>query len=78
MEHDPGKHDFMNMGHVQWSLGDRKSALEYYKKSISQAGFAEREFFEVFDEDLHHLLRLGIENEDVPIMLDQLRYFLEE
>jgi tetratricopeptide (TPR) repeat protein len=74
----PNKHDLMNMGHVQWSLGKRKEALEYYKKSITQTEFTENEFFEVFHDDLHHLIKQGIEKEDVPIMLDQLRYFVEE
>jgi len=78
IDDEPGKHDLMNMGHVQWSLGNRKAALDYYKKSIAQTDFTEIEFFEVFDEDLHHLLNQGVENEDVPIMLDQLRYFVEE
>jgi hypothetical protein len=68
----------MNMGHVQWSLGNRKEALDYYRKSISKDGFSEAEFLAVFEEDLPHLLSQGIESEDVPIMLDQLRYFLEE
>ena len=75
---EPNKHDLMNMGHVQWSLGNRKEALAYYKKSISKDDFTEKEFFEVFEEDLHHLLEQGVEKEDVPIMLDQLRYFVEE
>ncbi len=78
IEDEPNKHDFMNMGHVSWSLGNRISAIEYYQKSISQKGFSENEFIEVFEEDLPHLLSQGIENDDVPIMLDQLRYFLEE
>ncbi|HSH19213.1 MAG TPA: hypothetical protein VLA03_02095 [Draconibacterium sp.] len=78
IDNEPGKHDLMNMGHVQWSLGNRKTALEFYKKSISKNYFSENEFFEVFDEDLHHLLKQGVEKDDVPIMLDQLRYFVEE
>jgi tetratricopeptide (TPR) repeat protein len=78
IDDEPGKHDLMNMGHVQWSLGNRKTALDFYKKSISKNYFSEKEFFEVFDEDLHHLLDQGVEKEDVPIMLDQLRYFVEE
>ncbi len=77
IDDEPGKHDLMNMGHVQWSMGNRKAALDFYKKSISKDYFSEREFFEVFDEDLHHLLNQGVEKEDVPIMLDQLRYFVE-
>ena len=78
VDDDPSKHDLMNMGHVQWSLGNRKQALEFYKKSIAKTDFTEKEFFEVFDEDLHFLLNQGVEKEDVPIMLDQLRYFVEE
>lgn len=78
LEDQPNKHDLMNMGHVQWSLGNRKEALNYYKKSIKQADFSESEFFEVFEEDLHHLLVRGVDREDVPIMLDQLRYFVQE
>ncbi|WP_346854011.1 tetratricopeptide repeat protein [uncultured Draconibacterium sp.] len=78
VDDNPNKHDLMNMGHVQWSLGKRKEALDYYKQSITQTEFTEKEFFEVFNEDLHHLIKQGIEKEDVPIMLDQLRYFVEE
>ena len=75
---EPNKHDFINMGHVQWSLGNRKEALGYYKRSISKNGFSEAEFLEVFDEDISHLISQGVDNDDIPIMLDQLRYFLEE
>jgi len=78
IDEEPNKHDLMNMGHVQWSLGKRKKALEFYKQSITQTDFTETEFFEVFEEDLHHLIEQGVEKEDVPIMLDQLRYFVDE
>jgi tetratricopeptide (TPR) repeat protein len=88
IEDQPNRHDYMNMGHVQWSLGNRKSALEYYQRSIfkekssaeegSKEGFSEAEFLEVFEEDLPRLLDQGINSDDIPIMLDQLRYFLEE
>lgn len=87
LEDEPNKHDLINMGHVQWSLGNRKPALDFYLKSIStekrsQAegpakSFTMAEFLEVFEEDLPHLLNQGIDSDDVPIMLDQLRYSLE-
>ena len=78
LEDNPSKHDYMNMGHVQWSLGNRKEALEFYCNSVSKKGFTEEEFLKAFDEDLPHLIDRGINNDDVPIMLDQLRYFLEK
>ena len=77
IDDEPSKHDLMNMGHVQWSMGNRKEALDFYKKSIAKTDFTEKEFFEVFEEDFHYLLSQGVEKEDVPIMLDQLRYFVE-
>ncbi|PIF05982.1 MAG: hypothetical protein CSA36_03925 [Draconibacterium sp.] len=77
IENDPGKHDLMNMGHVKWSLGNRKEALDCYKKSMGKGYFSEDEFFDVFAEDLHYLLEQGVDIDDVPIMLDQLRYFVE-
>lgn len=78
VEDAPNKFDLMNMGHVQWCLGERKLALGYYKQSISDADMSEKEFMEAFHEDLEHLLRQGVDAEDVPIMLDQLRYSLEK
>jgi tetratricopeptide (TPR) repeat protein len=77
VDDSPNKFDLMNMGHVQWCLGKRKIALEYYKQSINSAEMSEKEFMEAFHEDLEHLLRQGVDAEDVPIMLDQLRYSLE-
>ena len=77
MESGPNRYDFMNMGHVQWSLGKRRDALDYYHRAITPEGFSTGEFMDVFDEDLPHLLEQGIDVEDVPIMLDQLRYLLE-
>lgn len=78
IDENPNKHDYMNMGHVYWSLGDRKQALEYYQRAIAEQDFTESEFFEVFEEDKTHLLEQGVDKEDVDIMLDQLRYFVEE
>ena len=78
LEDEPNRYDLINMGHVQWSLGRRREALEYYLKSISGDGFSEEEFLEVFNEDLPHLLDQGVDNDDVPIILDQLRYLLEK
>jgi tetratricopeptide (TPR) repeat protein len=78
MDDQPGRHDYLSMGHVQWSLGHRRSALEYYLKSMAGKGFTEDEFLGIFEEDLPHLLNQGIDKDDIPIMLDQLRYQQQE
>ncbi|MCE1197370.1 MAG: tetratricopeptide repeat protein, partial [Marinilabiliales bacterium] len=77
VEEDPNQFDLMNMGHVQWCLGKRKAALDYYSRCIHSAEMSEADFMEAFHEDLEHLIRQGVDPEDVPIMLDQLRYSLE-
>ncbi len=77
MDDQPDKYDLMNMGHVQWALMKRESAIEYYRLSIQTGGFSETEFMTAFGEDLHYLLDRGIHREEVPIMLDQLLYSLE-
>ena len=74
----PDKYDLMNMGHVQWCLGNRKTALDLYKRSINGPSNSEKEFMEAFREDLPQLLNQGVNPDDVPIMMDQLRYFLRE
>lgn len=78
VEDSPNKFDLLNMGHVQWCLGKRKIALDFYKQSINSAEMSENEFMEAFHEDLEHLLRQGVDPDDVPIMLDQLRYSLQK
>ena len=78
VEDSPNRFDLMNMGHVQWCLGKRKAALDYYMQSINDAEMSEHQFMEAFDEDLEHLLKQGVDPDDVPIMLDQLRYSLEK
>jgi hypothetical protein len=47
-------------------------------RSISKEGFSEAEFMKVFDEDLPQLLQQAIDRDDVPILLDQLRYLVEK
>ncbi len=78
VEDSPNKFDLMNMGHVQWCLGKRNIALDYYKQSMRDAEMSEKVFMEAFHEDLDHLLQQGVDADDVPIMLDQLRYSLEK
>jgi tetratricopeptide (TPR) repeat protein len=78
MDEHPDRYDMMNMGHVQWALGNRNSAVGYYKQSMENEGFSEEEFIKAFEEDLHFLIDRGIRQDEVSIMLDQLRYSIEE
>lgn len=77
IEEIPTQHDFMNMGHILWCQGERKEALDWYLKSIRHKNSSVSEFVNAFVEDRHILIKHGVEPADIPIMLDQLRYYLE-
>lgn len=70
------KYDFLNFGHVEWCLGNRKEAIKLYKKSIKQKDNNLELFLATFDDDKEHLLKHGIIPDDIPIMLDYLQYSL--
>ncbi len=75
---ETNKHDLINLGHTLWCKKLRKEALASYQKSIQQPKHSFQEFLETFQEDIPHLLNHGIEKQDIPLMLDQIRYSLED
>ena len=70
--------DLLNLGHVLWCKGERKEALNIYQKSITTPGYSLKTFEEDFYSDIDTLIKNGIEKDDLPIMLDQIRYSIEE
>ncbi|WP_430820170.1 tetratricopeptide repeat protein [Carboxylicivirga caseinilyticus] len=75
---ETNKQDLINLGHTLWCKKLRKEALASYQKSIKLPNHSFNEFLETFQEDIPHLLTHGIEKPDIPLMLDQIRYSLEE
>lgn len=75
LETSPDWQDYLNAGHTEWALQNIKGAIEYYKKAIERAGDFNK-FLENFNQDENDLLIAGIEKEEIPLMLDQLRYEL--
>lgn len=70
----PNKHDFLNMGHLEWCQGNKSKAINLYKKSIEVKGNTLEDFFSSFEEDKSLLLKHGINPDDIPILLDHLLY----
>ncbi len=71
------KHDLINMGHVLWCQNNKKEALKYYHKSIALMQDNKQEFFDTFYEDTPYLIENGANKNDIPILMDQLKYMLE-
>ncbi len=68
------RNDFMNLGHIEWSLGNKKDAIENYRQSIQKSNQDYEWFARVFEEDKKYLLKYGIQPFDTVLMLDYLKF----
>ncbi|RLD55740.1 MAG: hypothetical protein DRJ05_12470 [Bacteroidetes bacterium] len=76
MEREANKYDYMNLGHVEWCLGNRKAALKNYKLSVNREDNNMKLFLAGFEEDKSILIKHGIDTKEIPLMLDYLKYML--
>ncbi len=72
----PGYYDYINYGHVQWALGKKREAVELYIQSLRDLNFEMDDFLKTMEEDKSLLLTNGINEKDIPLMLDFLHYRL--
>ena len=72
----PGYYDYINYGHVQWALGNKRDAIELYIQSLRDLNFEMEDFLKTMEEDQSMLIRNGINKKDIPLMLDYLHYRL--
>lgn len=78
MENKPNTHDFLNAGHTEWALQNVKGALAFYKRAIESESGNFLRFQEIFNQDKADLSVAGIELDEIPLMLDQLRYYIDD
>ena len=67
LDDKPVSLDYFNAGHVEFSLGHIRKAIDYYRRSIAK-------FLSNFKQDAPDLISSGIAASDMPILLDQLMY----
>lgn len=77
LDNQPNMQDYLNAGHTEWALQNLKEALGYYKKSIESEFGDFYKFHEQFTQDIPDLLVAGVEESEIPLILDQLKYMLE-
>lgn len=73
----PNSQDLLNAGHTEWALQNLKGAIDYYKQAIQLESEDFNKFYELFCQDIQDLIIAGIEESELPLMLDQLRYTLD-
>jgi tetratricopeptide (TPR) repeat protein len=71
------QHDFLNLGHIEWCLGNKKKAIERYRQSILKAGSDFYWFVDEFMADSEVLIRYGIDPVNIPLMRDYLKILLQ-
>lgn len=70
---DGNEYDYMNLGHVYWSKGDKQTAIEFYRQSLKKSNMNYEWFSKYMFEDERHLLKYKIPKFDIPLMMDYLR-----
>jgi tetratricopeptide (TPR) repeat protein len=67
-------HDLINMGHLALCRGRKKEAINYYRQSIMTGEITRDKFMTIFAEDRNLLILLGVNKDDLPILLDYLLF----
>jgi len=67
-------HDLINTGHLALCRGRKKEAIYLYKQSIITGGITKERFMIIFSEDRNLLVSLGVDKDDLPILLDYLLF----
>ena len=75
-EQKPGYYDYINYGHVQWALGNKRDAVELYIQSLRDLNFGMEDFLKTMNDDQSILISNGINQKDIPLLLDYLHYRL--
>lgn len=74
----PTAQDFLNAGHVAFASGGMRRAVDCYMQSIVLDGGGLETFVRNFRNDVPELIAAGIPVADIPVLLDQLSYSLDE
>lgn len=67
-------HDLINMGHIALCRGNKKEAVELYRRSILSGDITREKFMSTFADDQNLLVSLGVSRDDLPILLDYLLF----
>jgi tetratricopeptide (TPR) repeat protein len=69
-------HDQINKGHLALCRGNKIEAVELYRQSIIGGELSKDQFTSIFSEDKELLISLGVNPEDLPILLDYVLFMI--
>jgi hypothetical protein len=59
-------------------MGKRSEAYDLYTRSITEGKIMKESFIEIMTDDIELMVSLGIDKDDIPIIVDSLLYRLEK
>ena len=65
--------DYLNAGHTAWVLGNTERVVDLYNKAAMKSESKDA-FLDIFSKDRKSLIKQGIAEEDIPLMLDLIEY----
>jgi tetratricopeptide (TPR) repeat protein len=69
-------HDQINKGHLALCRGKKREAVELYRQSIISGELSKGQFLSIFSEDRDLLISLGVNPDDLPILVDYLLFII--
>jgi tetratricopeptide (TPR) repeat protein len=70
-------HDQINIGHLALCRGRKKEAISLYQQSMMMGELSKEDLMAVFAEDKALLISLGVNEDDLPILLDYLLFITD-
>ena len=73
IEKEVNRNDLVNLGHVEWCTGEKEQAINHYRNALVKSAGDFEWLTGVFEQDKKYLLRHGIMEFDIPLMIDYLK-----
>ncbi|MBK8883114.1 MAG: tetratricopeptide repeat protein [Bacteroidales bacterium] len=70
-------HDHINMGHLALCKGNKREAITFYRLSLQMGELSKDQFMSLFSEDKSLLVSLGVNPDDLPILMDYLLFIID-
>ncbi|GAB6011796.1 tetratricopeptide repeat protein [Viscerimonas tarda] len=70
----PNEHDYLNAGHVELVLNNKKAALNYYMQTVSILDNSPSDFIALFEADINTLIDSGVDEGFFVLLFDELKY----
>ncbi len=77
IDNSPNTHDYLNAGHVALAIKNKKEAVKYYVEAAKLTKNF-KQFREIFQADIVHLTKAGVETLLIPLILDKVKYEFEQ